>query len=919
MVATDWAMNSCLSRNSCFLWTLFLTRRESTGLQSLQYAGHWTSRKHSGNTSRTLVKQEEHSRLYLSLFFYQEKTPDAFCAPLWHHCMKMTPPTGRAHPHVYTVQVWSKSDQRFPEILTFLCHAPLLEFLLFWPLSAPDHPAPETWPQNQPQLHSNSSPSLPRPQQMPLLVCWPLGQHQSACLSMTGTLKMHTTPSPYFAIPWRTGSSSTTYCQTVRPPQVCFCSPRHQIPRNACTMDANWQQRGTESDQGKSFCLPQPYPAGNDTWCQYPCAPWRIGRDCGQARKGPPRSHRMYQDPDGPLQDDQWWASQAQTTLLYHLCILPWGKAPRKTYGQAIQDTLQWAGWDCCEPLCHPICQGTSLPQHQTCGNNLPGQRADSHTPAIAAMVTHHLHPPRTVPTAPNSTQLADQTAQHMIPIVPNVTKWDTGDPNAMVASHSNQGTHLHLGHSRGSPRCPPRNHNCCQGQNNKTDTIDVKEDHSPQDKIALHYIQTKMTVQNTHPEEIMVGDVCAPQCNEAYTTIQLPASASRKGTASLHVKVDTLAGGNALPLHVFRHLYPDQISPAGLPTGLDHVNTRLTAYNGSHIPLYGALRGPITWQPNHPGSWPHRVKSYWYIADTPGPTILGLPSSEKLAVVKMNCAINIRQPCTHPAPVSTTAATTKPATAPEAAKPIRSTDDLIKEFLDQFKGIGQFPGKYKIQLRHDAHPVIHAPRKCPIALRPKVKEHLDKMECLDVITHVDEPTDWVSSITYVQKANGKLRLCLDPRDLNEAICCDHHKTPTVEEVAHEFAHSCFFTKLDARHGYWSIILDQDSSLLTTFNSPFGRYCFLWLPFGLVCSQDIFQKKDGSDPWKKCQGCIGITDDITVHGHNEAEHDARLWDLMRIACKYDLVFNPQKTHVKAQAINFLWLSLQCQWSPPRPR
>ena len=100
--------------------------------------------------------------------------------------------------------------------------------------------------------------------------------------------------------------------------------------------------------------------------------------------------------------------------------------------------------------------------------------------------------------------------------------------------------------------RCPPRNHNHCQGQKNKTDTIDVREDHSPQDEIALHHIQPSTTVRNTHPEEIMVGDVCAPQCNEAYTTIQLSASASRKGTASLHIKVDTGAGGNLLPLHVF-------------------------------------------------------------------------------------------------------------------------------------------------------------------------------------------------------------------------------------------------------------------------------------------------------------------------------------------------------------------------------
>ena len=64
--------------------------------------------------------------------------------------------------------------------------------------------------------------------------------------------------------------------------------------------------------------------------------------------------------------------------------------------------------------------------------------------------------------------------------------------------------------------------------------------------------------------------------------------------------------------------LYPDQISPAGLPTGLDHISTRLTAYNRSHIPLYGALCGPITWQPDFPDSQPQRVNSYWYIADTP-------------------------------------------------------------------------------------------------------------------------------------------------------------------------------------------------------------------------------------------------------------------------------------------------------------
>ena len=189
-------------------------------------------------------------------------------------------------------------------------------------------------------------------------------------------------------------------------------------------------------------------------------------------------------------------------------------------------------------------------------------------------------------------------------------------------------------------------------------------------------------------------------------------------------------------------------------------------------------------------------------------------------------------------------------------------------------------------------------------------------MEALGVITHIDQPTNWVSLITYIQKANGELCLCLDPHDLNRAICCNHHKTPTVEEVAHKFANSHYFTKFDACHGYWSIVLDEESSLLTTFNSPFGRYWFLCLPFGLVCLQDIFQKK--MDQFlEECPGCIRIADDITVHGCTEVEHDTCLWNLMWVAHKYGV--NPQKMHVKAPAINFFGCLYDANGVHPDPK
>ena len=76
-------------------------------------------------------------------------------------------------------------------------------------------------------------------------------------------------------------------------------------------------------------------------------------------------------------------------------------------------------------------------------------------TPVTIAMVTHQLHPPKTAPTAHNSTKPAEHTALHEIPVAPNATRQDSGDQNAAVASHFNEGRHLHqemhlqLGHSR--------------------------------------------------------------------------------------------------------------------------------------------------------------------------------------------------------------------------------------------------------------------------------------------------------------------------------------------------------------------------------------------------------------------------------------------------------------------------------------
>ena len=102
--------------------------------------------------------------------------------------------------------------------------------------------------------------------------------------------------------------------------------------------------------------------------------------------------------------------------------------------------------------------------------------------------------------------------------------------------------------------------------------------------------------------------------------------------------------------------------------------------------------------------------------------------------------------------------------------------DPLLEEYADVFEGLGKLDGKYGIVTDKSAKPVVHPPRRFPVAMTEHVQRKLEDMTADDVIAKVDQPTDWVSSMLVVSKppseASGemKIRICLDPRDLNVAI-----------------------------------------------------------------------------------------------------------------------------------------------------
>ena len=169
------------------------------------------------------------------------------------------------------------------------------------------------------------------------------------------------------------------------------------------------------------------------------------------------------------------------------------------------------------------------------------------------------------------------------------------------------------------------------------------------------------------------------------------------------------------------------------------------------------------------------------------------------------------------------------------------------------------------------------------------------------IIEEVTDLTDWCAPIVPVVKPDGKIRICVDIRKLNEAVKRERYSPPTLEDVAPKLAGAKVFSKLDASSGYWQIPLHPKSSRLTTFITSSGRFCFRRLPFGITSAPEIFQKRM-ANLLKDQEGVAAIQDDTIVFGRSVAEHDARLQQVFATIEKSGLKLNEKKCEIQKPKI-----------------
>lgn len=235
----------------------------------------------------------------------------------------------------------------------------------------------------------------------------------------------------------------------------------------------------------------------------------------------------------------------------------------------------------------------------------------------------------------------------------------------------------------------------------------------------------------------------------------------------------------------------------------------------------------------------------------------------------------------------------------------LNATNKWITRYPDVFKGLGSFDEPYVIKIKDEAKPyAVTCPRRIAVPLMTKVKLELDKMVQDNIITPITEPTEWCAPLVVVPKKNGTIRLCVDYTQLNKYVERERIVLPTVEESLSQIGQAKVFSKLDANSGFWQVNLEPNTAKLTTFISPYGRFYFNRLPFGICSAPEHFQKKM-YEALEGLSGVVNVADDILVFGETENEHNERLDKVLNRLCSKGLTVNLGKCEFNQRKVTFL--------------
>jgi hypothetical protein len=237
------------------------------------------------------------------------------------------------------------------------------------------------------------------------------------------------------------------------------------------------------------------------------------------------------------------------------------------------------------------------------------------------------------------------------------------------------------------------------------------------------------------------------------------------------------------------------------------------------------------------------------------------------------------------------------------------TVDEVLTQYADLFDGIGSMDGEVHFDVDPSVPPVQMPLRRVPFAVRDKVAAELRRLEANGIITPVTEPTRWVSPLLVVAKTGNRIRLCLDPVPLNKALQRVPFCMPTINDVLTQLHNVKVLSTVDFKDAFLHLSLDRQSSLLTTMETPFGRYRWLRMPYGVSPAPEIFSARAHA-ALSGLKGIASIADDVICFGSGDTEaeaildHNANLRALLDRCRQKGIKLNKEKLKLNRRSIVF---------------
>lgn len=246
---------------------------------------------------------------------------------------------------------------------------------------------------------------------------------------------------------------------------------------------------------------------------------------------------------------------------------------------------------------------------------------------------------------------------------------------------------------------------------------------------------------------------------------------------------------------------------------------------------------------------------------------------------------------------------------AEEASNLNRDQKIRLNEFINKHSIIFNEAGPATTKIEHRIEtlnhlPVASAPYRLPAPKREALKAEIDKMLKDDIIEESDSP--WASNVVMRLKPNGKWRICIDYKRLNEITIADKYPLPIIDDLLQDARGTLYMTTIDLHSGFWQIGLREEDREKTAFITPFGMYQFKRMPFGLKNASATFQRLannlKNSLPNMKI---LTYLDDLILISDTFEDHMKELNELFKRLKQFGLRANREKCHFACSEVQYL--------------